>query len=103
MIFHASVRTLALAAAFLAAALPAAAETDTASPATFVVVHGIPGRDVAATLDPVLPVDVLIAGKYCLLQGFTFGSIAGPYEVPAVKVWHDAAGFDPARGAAPRG
>jgi len=84
MIFQASVRTLALAAAFLAATLPAAsAETDTASPATFVVVHGIPGRDVAATLDPVLPVDVLIAGKYCLLQGFTFGSIAGPYEVPA--------------------
>jgi hypothetical protein len=63
----------------------ASAQSDTTAPApaTFLVVHGIPGRDVAATLDPVLPVDVLIAGKYCLLQGFTFGSIAGPFEVPA--------------------
>jgi hypothetical protein len=54
-----------------------------AAPASFVVVHGIPGRDVAATLDPLLPVDVQIDGKYCLLQGFTFGSIAGPFDVPA--------------------
>jgi hypothetical protein len=84
MTFHASARTLFLAASLLAAVLPAAsAETDTSAPATFLVVHGIPGRDVASSLDPVLPVDVLVAGKYCLLQGFTFGSIAGPFEVPA--------------------
>jgi hypothetical protein len=62
------------------AATPAAYAQSTAS---FVVVHGIPGRDVAATLDPALPVDVLVGGKYCLLQGLTFGSIAGPFDVPA--------------------
>jgi len=61
----------------------AMAQDAPAFPATFVVVHGIPGRDLAASFDPVLPVDVLIDGKYCLLQGFTFGSIAGPFQVPA--------------------
>jgi hypothetical protein len=53
------------------------------APASFVVVHGIPGRDVAETLDPLLPVDVLVAGKYCLLQGLTYGTIAGPFDIPA--------------------
>ena len=47
------------------------------------MVRGIPGRDVAPTLDPLLPVDVLINGKYFLLQGLTFGTIAGPFNVPA--------------------
>jgi hypothetical protein len=73
-------------AASLACALIApltAAHAQTAAPATFLVVHGIPGRDIAPTLDPVLPVDVLVAGKYCLLQGLTFGTIAGPFQVPA--------------------
>jgi hypothetical protein len=53
------------------------------APASFVVVHGIPGRDVAESLDPLLPVDVLVAGKYCLLQGLTYGTIAGPFDIPA--------------------
>jgi hypothetical protein len=83
MIVPASAGTLVLALSLLAAAVPAASAQTTAAPATFLVVHGIPGRDVAASLDPVLPVDVLVAGKYCLLHGFTFGSIAGPFEVPA--------------------
>jgi len=67
------------ASGLLMAAPAAFAKTD----ASFVVVHGIPGRDVAATLDPALPVDVLVGGKYCLLHGLTFGSIAGPFDVPA--------------------
>jgi len=70
---------LLFAGGLLSAAPVAFAQTD----ASFVVVHGIPGRDVAATLDPALPVDVLVGGKYCLLQGLTFGSIAGPFDVPA--------------------
>ena len=51
--------------------------------ASFVVVHGIPGRDVGPAIDPLLPVDVLVNGKLCLLQNLTFGSIAGPFDVPA--------------------
>lgn len=47
------------------------------------VVHGIPGIDVSPGLDPALPVDVLVNDSICLLQGFTFGSIAGPYTLPA--------------------
>jgi hypothetical protein len=47
------------------------------------VVHGIPGRDVAPSLNPLLPVDVKVNGSVCLLQGLTFGSISGPYTVPA--------------------
>jgi len=54
-----------------------------AGTASFLVVHGIPGRDVAAGLDPQLPVDVLVNGSICLLKNFTFGQIAGPYDVPA--------------------
>ena len=78
MLRHLFVTTALLGAVSLPCAASAAA-----APASFVVVHGIPGRDVAPGLDPLLPVDVLVAGKYCLLQGFTFGSIAGPYDIPA--------------------
>lgn len=39
------------------------------------VVHGIPGKDV--NLPQSLPVDVSV-GNQCVLQGFTFGRIAGP-------------------------
>jgi hypothetical protein len=63
----------------LAAAGPAAAAATT----TFLVVHGLPGTNVASSLNPDLPVDVLVAGKYCLLSNFTFGTIAGPFNVPA--------------------
>jgi hypothetical protein len=71
-----------LCAVVLTALVSAGAARAQTAPASFFVVHGIPGRDVGATLDPLLPVDVLVGGKYCLLQGFTFGSIAGPYDVP---------------------
>jgi hypothetical protein len=70
-------------AAALAAALAApAAHAQSTTNASFLVVHGIPGRDVAETLDPLLPVDVQVAGKYCLASGLTFGTIAGPFDVP---------------------
>jgi hypothetical protein len=79
MFVSTQVRGVLLAAATL---LAPAAHAQTATNASFLVVHGLPGRDVAATLDPLLPVDVQVAGKYCLLSGFTFGSIAGPFDVP---------------------
>ena len=52
------------------------------APASVYVVHGIPGRDVAGSLDPLLPVDVSVNG-ICLLQGVNFGDIKGPYQIPA--------------------
>jgi hypothetical protein len=58
----------------------AAADTGTAS---FLVVHGIAGRDLAEALDPALPVDVLLNGSACLLKSMAFGDIAGPFDVPA--------------------
>jgi hypothetical protein len=79
--FRALTRAAALAAGLAATtATPALAASGTAS---FVVVHGVPGRDVGSTLDPALPVDVLVAGSLCLLKSFTFGDIAGPFDVPA--------------------
>lgn len=53
-----------------------------AGTASFLVVHGIPGRDVGPGIDPALPVDVQINGSLCLLKNFTFGQIAGPFDVP---------------------
>lgn len=50
--------------------------------ASFIVVHGIPGRVLSSSTDPALPVDVSVAGK-CLLPGFTFGTITNPIDVPA--------------------
>lgn len=47
------------------------------------VIHGIPGQDVGPSVDPALPVDVLVNDAICLLSGFTFGQISGPYTLPA--------------------
>lgn len=44
------------------------------------VAHGINGIDLGA--DEALPVDVTVNGD-CFLTGFTFGSFAGPVELPA--------------------
>jgi len=41
------------------------------------IVHGIPGRDVAANANPGFPVDVLISGV-CQTRGLAFGTIDGP-------------------------
>ena len=46
------------------------------------VVHGIPGRDISPAVDPALPVDVLVADSICLINGFSFGDIAGPFTIP---------------------
>jgi hypothetical protein len=51
--------------------------------ASVYVVHGIPGRDVSEALDPALPVDVQVNGEICLLKGFKFGDIEGPFTIPA--------------------
>jgi hypothetical protein len=53
---------------------PAAAED-----ASTYVIHGIPGEDLG--LDPALPVDILVDDAICLLEGFTFGEIAGPVQL----------------------
>src|SRR5271165_2881293 len=54
-----------------------------ASDASLYVVHGIPGRDVAATLNPSLPVDVLLNDDVCYFKGLIFGSSSGPLTLPA--------------------
>lgn len=51
--------------------------------ASVYLVHGIPGRDVAATLNPQLPVDVFINDSVCYLKGFNFDSSSGPLTLPA--------------------
>jgi hypothetical protein len=48
--------------------------------ATIFIIHGIPGIDL--NLDPKLPVDITLDGA-CLLQNFKFGSIRGPFSLPA--------------------
>jgi hypothetical protein len=44
------------------------------------IVHGIPGRDIAANLNPGLPIDISIGGK-CPTHGLTFGNTTGPYTL----------------------
>ncbi len=41
--------------------------------------HGIPGE--ALSLDPALPVDVLVDDTICLLEGFEFGEFEGPFDL----------------------
>lgn len=48
------------------------------STATVYVIHGIQGTDL--DLDAALPVDVAVDGG-CLLQGFTYGELAGPLSL----------------------
>lgn len=67
------------AAAALVAILPATASAQNVS---LRVVHGIPGGDVSPDLDPELPVDVMVNDAVCLLSGFTFGEVAGPFTIP---------------------
>jgi hypothetical protein len=42
------------------------------------IVQGIPGRDIATTLNPGLPVDVLLNGESCQPRGLAFGTSNGP-------------------------
>ena len=46
------------------------------------VVHGIPGRDISDSLNPGLPVDILVDGE-CAVRGLTFGNTNGPLTLPA--------------------
>jgi len=54
-----------------------------AADASVYVVHGIPGHALAPSLDPALPVDVLVNNSVCLLKGLRFGEVAGPLTIPA--------------------
>ena len=47
------------------------------------VVRGIPGRDIAATANPGLPVDVLLNDNACIFRGLLFGTNDGPLTLPA--------------------
>jgi len=47
------------------------------------IVHGLPGRDVSASLDPALPVDILLNNDLCIERGTTFGLVVGPLALPS--------------------
>jgi uncharacterized protein DUF4397 len=51
--------------------------------ASLYVVHGIPGRDVAADVNPALPVDLLLNDDVCSFRGLTFPGTSGPLTLPA--------------------
>jgi hypothetical protein len=44
------------------------------------IVQGIPGRDISDTLNPGLPIDVLLNGESCQPRGLTFGTSNGPFS-----------------------
>ncbi len=67
---------------FALAALLTLASGAFAQTASVRVIHGIPGQDIGPDVDPALPVDIQVNGAICLLSGFTFGSIAGPFTLP---------------------
>lgn len=54
----------------------------TAQDATVRVIHGIPGQDIGPGVDAALPVDILVNDAICLLSGFTFGEVEGPFTLP---------------------
>jgi hypothetical protein len=54
-----------------------------ADEASLYIVHGIPGRDIAETLNPNLPVDVLVNGKSCVVRNLAFDTISAPLSFPA--------------------
>lgn len=69
-----------LAAAFAATLFVSGARAQDASVR---MVHGIPGADVSPGVDPALPVDILVNDGICLLSGFVFSQVAGPFTLPA--------------------
>ncbi len=46
------------------------------------LVHAAPGRNVSATTNPALPVDVQV-NTTCVLKGVAFGDVSGPFTLPA--------------------
>jgi Domain of unknown function (DUF4397) len=47
------------------------------------LVHAAPGRNISATTNPALPVDISINGQTCAVKGATFGDVVGPIVGPA--------------------
>jgi len=47
------------------------------------VVHGVPGRDVAASTNPAFAVDFLLNDEVCYFRGLTFPGSSGPLTLPA--------------------
>jgi hypothetical protein len=72
---------LQLAALFLVMSVPSFAADNT----YLYIVHGIPGRDIAATLNPGWPVDISLNGD-CYIRGLAFGSTTGPLTLPSGRV-----------------
>jgi len=72
-----------ISAIVFASMLPIMASQARAQDASVYVVHGIPGHDLGASVDPALPVDVLVNNAVCLLKGLRFGEVAGPFTIPA--------------------
>jgi hypothetical protein len=64
-------------------ALAFSAASFAAEDGSLYLVHGIPGRDVAANANPGLPVDVFINDEVCYAKGAIFGSSVGPLSLPA--------------------
>jgi hypothetical protein len=64
----------------LALSLVLTASCFAADQAYLYVVQGMPGRDVADSLNPGLPIDILINGD-CMVRGLSFASTAGPYTL----------------------
>jgi hypothetical protein len=65
------------------AGLALSAASFAAEDATLYIVHGIPGRDISATTNPSLSVDVFLNDSVCYLRGTTFGASSGPLTLPA--------------------
>jgi hypothetical protein len=51
--------------------------------ASLYVIHGVPGRDIAADVNPGLPVDFLLNDEVCFIHGLTFDGTTGPATLPA--------------------
>lgn len=54
-----------------------------AADASLYVVHGVPGRDLAADVNPGFAVDFLLNDEVCYFRGLTFPGSSGPLTLPA--------------------
>lgn len=53
--------------------------------ASLYLVNGVPGRDVAAGINPGFPVDVLLNDEVCTVHGLAFASTSGPLTLPSAE------------------
>jgi hypothetical protein len=56
-----------------------------AGDASLYLVNGVPGRDVAADVNPGFPVDVLLNDEVCTIHGLAFGGTTGPLTLPPAE------------------